>query len=242
MPTWSELRKNALTLLDVNASATTASDLRVAVDLRMQQSRDRLYSIRCPESLVAISSDVTVTSTTTALSIPNASAGTIPGFNLSSSVIKKPLALTIDGEAWTYNSYLSWVGVNSSNAGNQRWYKSWTLYQKSTISLRTYPSSPTTWIANLVYMQQPAAISDDVEPELEDEFQELLVSDVVRGMPNRFISEERVAMLAEISARYKELLMLFKSTPYVGKLNLQMKPFVRNPTVRSLVNWGTGDL
>lgn len=91
-------------------------------------------------------------------------------------------------------------------------------------------------------MQQPAAISDDVEPELEDEFQELLVSDVVRGMPNRFISEERVAMLAEISARYKELLMLFKSTPYVGKLNLQMKPFVRNPTVRSLVNWGAGDL
>lgn len=240
MSTWQEIRENILTLLDVAPDATIADDIRVAVDLKLKHARDRLYSLRVPDSLLVKSSAITVEDDTVYIKISGAGDGTHPTFALTD--FHKIFALKIEDETWTPVRWGSWIMQQSNTAGDQRWRKSYSVDSDRYIYLRTLPGTGQTWSAELHYQKTPATIVDGGTPEIGAEHEELLVCSVVRSFPNRFITEERLSLLAAINSQYRELLSDYKMDSIFGKPDLRYKPHVRDVYERSVINWGDGDL
>lgn len=240
MSTWLELKKNALTLLDIDPEATTADDLRTAVDQKFQFSRDRLYNVRVPDSLLVSSNEITIDGTTEYILISGTGDSTHPSFALTD--FKKIFALKIEDETWAPTRWASWIRQKSGLAGDQRFRKSYAVDGERNIWLRSSPGAAQTWTGVLHYQKEAATIVDGGTPEIGEEHEELLVVDVVRGFPNRFITEERLALLSHIDSRYHELLRAYKADSVFGQPNLRLKPYVRDTSQRSVINWGEGDL
>lgn len=245
MTTWQELRQNALTLLDVKPTATTASDIRVAVDARMVQVRDKFYNMRVPPSLIKTSSSITIDAADEYLVIEGSGDGTHPGFNVLD--LRKVFALriqtTTEGRplTWTFTPYMSWIEFQSAIEGDQRSPATYTIDSNNYIYLRDMPSGSDTWTAYLDYYREPDVITDGGIPELDVAHHELFVLEVVIGFPNLFASEERIALYTSLLARREEQMKLFKGdSPVMAKPRARLRLFpVRK--VRSGVFWGNGE-
>lgn len=242
MSTWQELREEVLTHLDVRINASTDDDIRNAVDIKMRHVRDRLFNLRIPDALLVPSSTVTLDENTEHIKIVGAAATNQPSFTLTD--FRKGYALMItegaDAEPreWSFVRYGTWIREQSAIAGDQRYNRSYTIDYQNFIYLKTWPSTGETWTAQLYYMKEPAAITDLGEPEIGKQHEELLVLETVLGFPNRFISEERLALYASIKEDVRQLRSQYMSDSPLGRKNSRMKPFVRKYYRRGDINWG----
>lgn len=239
MSTWGEIREQALTMLDVTPDASTDDDIRNAVDKRMVHVRDRLYNLRCPDTLLVTSSAVTIDVDNEHVKLVGASATNQPSFELTN--FRKLHAIEVEEQEWSFVSYPNWIRQRSAIAGNQIWEKSYTVYQGNQIIFKSLPSGSDTWDVVAHYKASPAAIIDGGEPELSADHHEFLILEVVLGFPNKFVSEERLALFAAYSKQREELKKLFMQDSLVTKGNHRMKPFVRKYAYRA-TSWGNGDL
>lgn len=239
MSTWKEIREQVLTLLDVTPDASTDDDIRVAVDRRIVHVRDRLINLRCPDSLLTSSSAVTINKDTEYVQIVGATDTNKPSFELTD--FRKIFSLWVEGEEWSYISYSDWIRQKSGIAGDQIYKRSYTVYQGDKITLKTLPTDTEEWEVILHYVAQPATIADDGQPEIRSDHHELIVLDTVLGFPQKFVSEERLALFAAYSKQRDLLEKLFLQDSLVVRRNQRMKPFVRKNDYRNTL-WGSGDL
>lgn len=237
MSNWGELRQHILTLLDVTVDASTDDDVRNAVDRETVFARDRLYNLRCPDTLLITSSAVTIDRDNEHIKITGASATDQPSFELTD--YRKLHSLYVDGREWSFTDYASWLRQNSAVSGDQRWLKSYTLYRGNELILRTLPSEDQTWDVVLNYMASPATITDEGEPELEAVHHRLLVLEVVLAFPNRFVSEERLAVFATYSKERELLRKQFLQDCEALKQHTRMRPFTRRANNNTTI-WGNG--
>lgn len=227
MGTWAELRTETLTLLDVDPGATTSSDIRNAVDFSFRHIRDLLINLRPPTQLMAKSGLVTVESTLTSIGITSPdSAPTNPSFVLTD--FRKVIALSLEDEVWEYVDYQTWLLSKDASFGDQRWKLSFTIDGSNQIFLNVLPNTGDTWDAYLYYVQEPATIVDGGTPEFQPEWHDLFVLGTVIKFPNRFQTEERLALLAAYTRMYDEKLKLFKQDALVHARDSRLRPRLRN--------------
>lgn len=239
MSTWAELRQEALTLLDVSASASTSSDIRNAVDFKFKHVRDRLYNIRVPRSLIVPSTNtVTFSSTDIAIQVSGAPIADYPSFEITD--MRRPLALVVNGEEWEFVSWPVWLKLQHAFTGDQRHPYTWTLDYQNNIYLKTSPTGSETYDVNLHYYKTPATIVDGGTPEIGDEFEELLVLGVVLGFPNYFTSEERLALYAGFKSDFKDQLIEYKRQTPTLRSSWRLRPSLRSKSASS-VFWGNGE-
>lgn len=239
MSTWAELRREALTLLDVHPTASTSSDIRNAVDFKFKHVRDRLYNIRVPRSLIVPSTNtVSFSSTDTAIKVSGSPATNYPSFEITD--MRRPLALVIEGEEWEFVSWPVWLKLQHAYTGDQRHPYTWTLDHQNYIYLKTSPTGSETFDVDLHYYQTPATIVDGGTPEIGDEFEELLVLGVVLGFPNFFTSEERLALYAGFKSDFKDLLTEYKRQTPTLRSSWRLRPSLRSKGGSS-VFWGNGE-
>lgn len=234
--TWLEIRQQILTLLDLDPDATTESDLRNVVDLKIKHSRDRLYNLRPPASLLVKSATVvTIDENTVYVSLTETAFVNRPTFLATD--LRKVYAVLVNEEEWDYMTYGQWISQNNHNFGDQRHYATYTIDADNHIYFKTLPGEGETWDVELVYYKEPSTIYDGGIPDLDPAHHELLVCDVVRKFPHRFVTEQQMALYAQVNADYRELMKLFMQDSPVGKMNLRMKPALRKRNRASI--WGS---
>lgn len=233
-------------MLDVKSSASTSSDIRNAVDLKLTRIRDELYDLKTPSSLLVTSDAIDITEDTVYLQIDGVDdPPEHPSFELTN--YRKTFTLLLSNDAGVnYEDqepveYETWIRLQSSALGNQRPKRSFTIDTANNfIYLKDYPSSGTTWKAKLAYYKTPATIVDGGVPEIGLQHERLIVLAVVTDFPNMFTSEERLSLLASYSKKYDEALKKYLRDNFTGKKSSRMRPAMRRRSERSTF-WGTGE-
>jgi hypothetical protein len=244
MSTWQEIREEILVMLDVKKEATTSSDIRSLVDVKLKRVRDRLYNLKFPRSLLVSSSDVTVDSTTLAIKLTGSPSAGYPSFQLSNFL--KLFGLTIrvstetEGEDLEFVEWPTWIRSKSTVGGDQRPDRSFTLDYQDYFYLWDVPSSGESWLARLHYYKTPATITDGGTPEIGSPHEELLAVAVAVQFPNLFKSQERLAIYADLRRHYGDLLKDYLRDKTSAKRQSRMRPFIKKKTEQSVL-WGTGE-
>ena len=247
MSTWAELRQEILFMLGENPDATTASDIRNTVDIKLKRKRDEIYGLKPPKSLLVYSSSVSVPSTLEYIKIESSGSGDNPGWNITDFWRTFSLVIALDTETdineaedWEPTEWDAWVRQNSATQGKQRLATTFTQDYRNYIYLNTLPGTGVTWKAWLHYFKQPATISDGGTPEIGQEHESLIVLAVCLDFPNLFRGDERASIYAAMTRQYKERLADYLRAMTVKKRATRLRPFVKRNASPG-VFWGTGE-
>ncbi len=244
MTTWLDIRQEILGMLDVNVDATTTSDVRNQVDRKLARFRDWIYRKKPPAVLFVSTSEKSILSTTTYLSILEADSGDNPGWALTDYLRPLGLVLSVEsgeeGEEFDFVEWRTWLRLKSSIAGNQRLAYCYTIDYQGRIYLRDYPGAGTTWYATFHYQKTPAAITDVGEPEIELGHESIFVFGVARQFPNFFESDDKTVSLGFVEKQYQELMKEYLRDRGITKKDSRSRPAIRNRRTGSIF-WGTGE-
>lgn len=241
--TWGDLRTEILGMLDAGLGASAASDTRRLVDLKLERMRDRLYGLRPPPTIKGIvSPDVIITSQLKYIGLADANDAPpiTPSLQLTSAGFWRVYTLRVEDEDWRYADFGEWIKAKSY-AGNQRYYKQFTIDGTGNIVLSTLPTDPVTWTANVIYLARPGPMDDLEPPDTDPEFDMLYVLGVAKQFPNHFHGDERAAVMATMNADYQALMKDFMSHADIEKIDARYRPIIRKPHLRSSVFWGDGE-
>jgi hypothetical protein len=241
MSTWAQLRQEILFALDTNVDASTSSDIRNQVDLKLTRKRDEIYGKKPPKSLFVASAAVTITSAALDIGITAVAAAPIhPSFALSN--YWRPFALTIEGEDWEPVEYDTWIRNKSAIVGDQRPRRSWTIdVANNLIYLKSVPSGSESWSGVLYYFKLPAAIVDGGIPEVGVEHESLLVLSVIAEFQDRFTSDQRVALYRSYADQLISARKAYYQAGTFERSNLRLRPYTKRKGIGSSVFWGTGE-
>lgn len=238
MATWKDLREEVLGMLDVKVSASTASDIRNLVDIKLERLRDKLYSLRRPRSLLVYTDPETVDSSTVAIKITGTAAAGYPSFDLSD--FDEVFTLAIEGEDWQFVPWEAWIRSNNAVGGNQRPRRSWTIDYQNYLYLSSVPEGSDTWEAVLHYYKTPATITDLGTPEIGKRHESLLVVGVAVQFPNLFQGEERTIIFQSLMSQEGRLMKDFMRERPARKSDAVWRPRIIRKNVTSTV-WGNGE-
>lgn len=237
MATYSELRQDILITLDQDPNAP--GDIYDLVNIKMKSVLYEIISRVWPQELLTLSSNVTVTSADTELSIAS-------DFLITDML--KPFALVVNDDptntdssalTWKYINPELWVRAFNRLVGNVHNQKSYTILGDKVV-LNPWPQDTATYEAGLWYYKDIAAITDNGIPEFPKQHHSVLINGVCKQFPQLF-SGDRLGLFATLMQQYDDGIkalandMDASSTDYAITLSPTMR--VGANTIRSF-NWG----
>lgn len=248
MTTWLEIRQEILGMLDVNAEATTDSEVRNQVDRKLARLRDRIYRQKPPPALFVYTDPLTITSLADYVAILEPTSGDNPGFDLTTAEFLRPLGLVIsddpstEGEEWDYMEWRGWIRLKNAIAGNQRLSQTFTIDYQGRIHLSQTPATGVEWTAVLHYQKRPDSIPEDgsTEVEIDPGHEGVLIFGVARQFPHFFDGEDRQTAFLSIEKQYQEALKEYLRDRGIAKKDTRFRPAIRTKRPAA-INWGTGE-